>query len=448
MSILGAGISDHLRFGSSLAMNTGIAEQEERQQIGVDIAASASDHLHGLLPESPEYDTAYAAWLQLRFRTAVAWRKVRDAHRATWFAEEQCVNTAGVKAGYVTPRFFVSGGKPTPAQLAEQAEFGDMVFLSDFDGDLEQKQTPEQLPLMKADRRGVVNWFKLVAKAHSSNAFNFGGMSTTMAAAAHPTFIGKMDCDTFVSPCALLRDIADAGTPLYYGTMLGSKKQLEGLVAPKEKKTPALNIEQCEPSSGPYMQGGLYVLSVDLARWIVTHLDSTSPDIRMTKSEDVLVGCMMQNAVRAGATPIGAIHPVVWERDDDCNLKWCKAWNPFTGHFLFKHLYFRNVATGRAASEDPPLAHDHPFAYDVMTMSPAGPAAVRGAGFVGGARRVKPGVTTTEANLSGTEEQEVAKKVFWIEVILGMIVVVLVLIFIGRGVAAYFKSEAGGAARG
>eukprot|EP00392_Amoebophrya_sp_AT5.2_P002168 g2173.t1 len=249
-----------------------------------------------LAPDSPEYDTLYASWLRPRFaklqrqrrqhvlerdtsstsltsgsgttavggqspslligiKSAGAWRKIRDIHRATWFADAKCVHTAGVKGGFVTPRFLLSG-KPTPAQLAEQAEFGDMLFFPTGGERDDEDDFARRLPLMPADRRKVFSWFKLAAHSSKSlfNDFGLKMKNTTMGAPSQPTYIGKMDCDTFVSPCALLRDMANAGTPLYYGQMNGAKQALNDLAA--LQRTP--DIAQCRgrPASDPFMQGG------------------------------------------------------------------------------------------------------------------------------------------------------------------------------------------------
>eukprot|EP00392_Amoebophrya_sp_AT5.2_P002169 g2174.t1 len=83
-------------------------------------------------------------------------------------------------------------------------------------------------------------------------------------------------------------------------------------------------------------------------------------------SEDQVVGCMMRNAVKAGRAPIGALHPVVWSGSDGCDQKWCNAWNPRSGTFLFKHLWYefaahiKNKASGRDYSIN---------VTDVMTLS-------------------------------------------------------------------------------
>eukprot|EP00392_Amoebophrya_sp_AT5.2_P001536 g1538.t1 len=325
------------------------------------VAGGAFEHVNGWSPNSPEYDALYAKWLEPRFaklqkqvdrqvarggetqensnsspatqhprtnessssssenqkssllvgiKTAAEWRRVRDVHRKSWMADGSCVSNKGVKPGFVTGRFLLSG-EPTAALRKEQQEFGDLVFVS-------KDEFAKKLPLMPGDRTKI--------------------FYDQVLGDAAPTYVGKMDCDTYVAPCALLEDMGAAGTPLYYGQMNGLAENL--------RPETAKDIPQCVPkvegttNHEPFMQGGFYALSLDLARWMA---DQGSYPSRV-KSEDQAVGCLMRNAVKYGYAGKRALHPVVWETYDGCDQHWCRAWNPKKGKYLFKHLWYEFAA--------------------------------------------------------------------------------------------------------
>ncbi|CAD7935216.1 unnamed protein product [Amoebophrya sp. A25] len=124
---------------------------------------------------------------------------------------------------------------------------------------------------------------------------------------------------------------------LYYGQMNGNRTLFNPYAYP--------DIAECTPKiegttdHNPFMQGGFYAISSDLARWFA---HSARYPAHM-KSEDQTMGCMMFNAVKQKVVPASAVHPAVWEQDG-CDQHWCAAWDPRKRRFLFKHLWYEFVA--------------------------------------------------------------------------------------------------------
>ncbi|CAD7924508.1 unnamed protein product [Amoebophrya sp. A120] len=343
----------------------------------------AYEHDNSFSPNSEEYDKLYAAWLTPRFaklqkqidtarlhgnigqqekgvekaashqnkddtsdspvaappslvigiKTAGAWTRVRDVHRTTWMKSEnrqgkKCVTQKQVTPGQVTARFLLEG-EPTEDLLKEQAKFGDLVFLNTTD-------YAHKLPLMPSDRRKVFSWFRKIGEIEAGGGPD-KNEEQAVANTKKPSYVAKMDCDTYIEPCDLLEDMAGSGTPLYYGQMNG-RKELFNPYGGRDIDKCRAKIEG-RTDHEPFMQGGFYAMSQDMAHWMAEY--PSYP--RLVKSEDQAVGCMMLYSIRAGAAGPQMVHPVVWEREG-CDQHWCNAWDPRGGKFLFKHLWYEFAA--------------------------------------------------------------------------------------------------------
>jgi hypothetical protein len=170
-------------------------------------------------------------------------------------------------------------------------------------------------------------------------------------------FVGKMDADTFLAPCALLADLNahTANRTSHADRRFQSMARRDSPTIVKSVKSMAKRADQAPIYYGTeisgsfyagtlrrYMQGGFYAVSNDVAHWIMVDPYPTanppkSPN-KVFELEDLTMGRWMERARQTSFPDLGF---EVVDVSKKCDKGVCSAWDP-CARTLFKHLYHRN----------------------------------------------------------------------------------------------------------
>jgi hypothetical protein len=189
--------------------------------------------------DSSSSATLTAPSIILGLLTASNAHRARHVHRSTWMLSP-CVRVRASSfikssAGFILVRFVVWESDFITLK-AEQSSYGDLAFVGPTTK-LPKLKTVANAPLLPLK---PLLWLQYAVLRHPT-----------------ATLIGKMDSDTYVYPCLLLRDLESrlAGMESHKHMYYGTHQLFHGC------------NQRGPPPATCHAQGGLYVLSAAIANW-------------------------------------------------------------------------------------------------------------------------------------------------------------------------------------